>query len=135
MTHEEYAWGMPDAEGIALGLQVVSADGPCAYHIAIANRSEHPRAVVLFATLDSRIRTRIVARQAGSEDVRPAVLPPVPVTSNIRISIALDPGQVVERPGTPAQFKLTGDAVVHVVLGGVTARPDELRSGEVPVRL
>jgi len=135
MSSDDYAWGSPDAEGIALGLKVVSANGSCAYRIAVANRSAEPRAVVLFATLDDKIRTRIVARKQGEEAARPAVVPPIPVSSNIRIAIELAPGQVIERDGKPASFGLTGDAVVHVVLGGVKARPDELRSGEVAVTL
>jgi hypothetical protein len=136
MTAGEFAWGEPDADGIALGLTVQStgSDG-CSYRIALANRTEAPRAIVLFATLDDTIRTRLVARQGDAVDARPAVLPAVPVSSNIRIAIELAPGQIIERPGVPAKFALTGDAVVQLVVGGVKARPDELRSGEISVRL
>jgi len=134
---DEFAWGAPDPAGVVLGLKLdpTAPSGTCAYRIAVANRSAEPRQVVLFATLDDRIRTRIVARQAGSEDAQAAVVPAVPLTSNIRIVVDLAPGQVIERDGAPARFALSGDAVVQVVLGGVSAHPGELRSGEVPVVL
>jgi hypothetical protein len=132
-----FAWGAPGPAGIALGLRLDprSPPGTCAYRIAVANRSGEPKQVVLFATLDNKIRTRIIARQNGSEEVRGAVVPAVPLTSNIRIVVDLAPGQVIERTGAPAQFELSGAAVVHVVMGGVRAHPDELKSGEVPVTL
>lgn len=135
MSEVDYAWGEPDSEGIALGLKVTSANGTCAYRIAVANRSAEPRAVVLFATLDDKIRTRIVARTPSGEQARPAVVPAVPISSNIRIAIELAPGQVVERDGKVASFGVTGDVKLRVVLGGVKARPDELASGEVAVTL
>jgi hypothetical protein len=131
----DYAWGEPDAEGIALGLKVTSGSGACAYRIAVANRSSEPRAVVLFATLDDKIRTRIVAKTASGEQARPAVMPAAPISSNIRMAIELEPGQVIEREGQPASFGITGDAKVHLVLGGVPGRPEELTSGEVRVTL
>jgi len=136
-SRSDFAWGPPDPAGVVLGLSIdpSAPAGTCAYRIAVANRSAEPRQVILFATLDDRIRTRIVARQAGSEDARPAILPAVPVTSNIRIVVDLAPGQVIERDGAPARFALSGAAVVQVVMGGVPAHPDELRSGEVPVTL
>jgi hypothetical protein len=132
---DEFVWGEPDAEGIALGLAVTSAKGACAYRVAIANRSSEPRAVVLFATLDNTIRTRIVARTEHGESVLPAVMPATPVSSNIRMSIQLAPGEVVVRDGKPAAFGLFGPAKLHVVMGGVKARPDELTSGQVDVTL
>jgi hypothetical protein len=131
----DYTWGEPDSEGIALGLAVESAGRTCRYRVAIANRSQQPRAVVLFATLDNKFRTRIIARSGALEEVRPAIVPAVPVSSNIRIGIELAPGQVVERDGHPATFGLSGDAQLQIVLGGVSARPDELTSGAVPVTL
>ena len=133
----EFAWGAPDPAGLTIGLKVdpASPDGTCAYRIAVANRSTEPRQVVLFAVLDDRVRTRIVARQAGAEDARPAIVPSRPITANVRMVVDLAPGQVIERDGTPARFGLAGDAVVHVVMGGVQGHPDELRSGEVPVKL
>jgi hypothetical protein len=134
---DEFAWGTPDPAGVAIGLKIDprAPAGTCAYRIAVANRSAEPRQVVLFATLDDKIRTRIVARQAGTEDARGAIVPAVPLTSNVRIVVDLAPGQVIERDGAPARFALSGDAVVQVVMGGVRAHPDELRSGEVPVVL
>jgi hypothetical protein len=132
-----FAWGAPGPAGVVLGLRVdpSAPAGTCAYRIAVANRSTEPRQVVLFATLDDKIRTRIVARQAGSEDAQAAIVPAVPLTSNIRIVVDLAPGQVVERDGKPARFAMSGDAVVQVVMGGVPGHPDELWSGEVPVVL
>jgi hypothetical protein len=137
MTSLEFAWGAPDPAGIAIGLALepMAAAGTCAYRIAVANRSGEPRQVVLFATLDNKIRTRVVARQDGREDALPAIVPAVPLSSNVRLVIDLAPGQVIERAGKPARFKLSGPAVVHVVMGGVPGYPDELRSGEVPVSL
>lgn len=131
----EFAWGAPDADGIALGLKIEGANGACRYRIAIANRSAEPRAVVLFATLDNKIRTRIVAKTGEREDARPAIVPPIPISSNIRITIDLAPGQVVEREGKPAMFEVSGEANLQLVLGGVPSRPDELKSGEVAVTL
>jgi hypothetical protein len=131
---DDYAWGAPDAEGIALGLKVIdSASG--AYRIGVANRSSEPRAVVLFATLDDKIRTRIIARQAGREEIDAAIVPSPAPSSNVRIVVEVPPGQVVERDGVRAKFQLTGDVTLQLVLGGVKARPDLLLSGEVPVTL
>lgn len=137
MVTTDFAWGPVDPAGVALGLRIDphAPAGTCAFRIAVANRSAEPRQVVLFATLDDRIRTRIVAKQGGSEEIQGAVVPAVPVTSNVRIVVDLAPGQVVERDGTPARFSLSGDATVHVVMGGVRAHPAELKSGEVPVVL
>jgi len=135
-SRSEFAWGAPDPAGVAIGLALQPAPaGTCAYRIAVANRSAEPRQVVLFATLDDKIRTRIIARQDGGEHALPAIVPAVPLTSNIRIVVELAPGQVIEREGEPARFKLSGDAVIQVVMGGVPAYPAELRSGEVPVKL
>lgn len=133
----EFAWGAPDADGVAIGI-AIAGEAPadrCVYRIAVANQSAEPRQVVLFATLDDRIRTRIVARQGDGEEVRPAVMPGAAVSANVRIVVDLAPGQIVERDATPARFAIAGDAVVQVVLGGVPAHPAELRSAEVPVRL
>jgi hypothetical protein len=131
---DDYSWGSPDAEGIALGLKVIDgARG--AYRIAVANRSSEPRAVVLFATLDDKIRTRIIARQSGREEVDAAVVPSPAPSSNVRIVVEVPPGHVIERDGVPTQFQLTGDVTLQVVLGGVKARPDLLVSGEVPAKL
>jgi hypothetical protein len=132
---EDFAWGTPDHEGIALGLKVTSAAGKVVYRIGVANRSSEPRAVVLFATLDDKIRTRIIARQAGREEVDAAIVPAAPISSNVRIVVEVPPGQVVERDGASPQFKLTGDVVLQVVLGGVKAKPDLLKSGEVSAKL
>ena len=137
MTSTDFAWGPADPAGVVLGLKIDphAPAGTCEYRIAVANRSGEPRQVVLFATLDDRIRTRIVARQGGSEEAQGAVVPAVPLTSNVRIVVDLAPGQVIERDGAPAHFTLAGDAVVQVVMGGVSAHPAELKSGEVPVVL
>jgi hypothetical protein len=128
----DFAWGQPDADGIALGLKVI--DG-ARYRVGIANRSSEPRAVVLFATLDDKIRTRIIARQAGREEVDAAIVPSPAPTSNVRIVVEVPPGQVVERDGVPAKFKLSGDVTLQLVLGGVKGKPDLLLSGEVPATL
>ncbi len=133
-TNDDYAWGAPDADGIALGLKLIDS-AKRAYRIAVANRSSEPRAVVLFATLDDKIRTRIIARQAGHEEVDAAIVPSPAPSSNVRIVVEVPPGQVVERDGVPATFKLTGDVTLQVVLGGVKAKPDLLLSGEVPATL
>jgi hypothetical protein len=130
----DFAWGAADAEGIALGLKVIdSARG--SYRIAVANRSAEPRAVVLFATLDDKIRTRIIARQAGKEEVDAAIVPQAAVSSNVRIVVEVQPGTVVERDAAKPKFKLTGDVTLQVVLGGVKAKPDLLLSGEVSAKL
>ena len=131
---DDYAWGAQDAEGIALGLKVIDASAG-AYRIAVANRSPEPRAVVLFATLDDKIRTRIIARQAGTEEVDAAIVPSPAPSSNVRIVIELPPGQIAERDGVKPSFKLTGDVTLQVVVGGVKAKPDLLLSGEVPAKL
>jgi hypothetical protein len=129
---DAYAWGEPDADGIALGLSVTSIKS---YRIAIANRSSEPRAVVVFATLDDKFRTRIIARQADREEAAGAIGPAVPISSNVRIVIELAPGQIVEREGLPAKFKLTGEVTLQAVLGGVQARPELLTSGQVSATL
>ena len=135
-SSEGYAWGAPDDSGVALGLKVDrSVPGACEYRIALANHAPEPRAVVLFAALDDRIRTRIVARQGDAEAQRPAVLPGAAIASNVRMIVELAPGQVLERAGTPADFDLVGEATVQLVMGGVKAQPTELRSGEVFVSL
>jgi hypothetical protein len=131
---DDFAWGAADAEGIALGLKVIdSANG--AYRIAVANRSPEPRAVVLFATLDDKIRTRIIARQGGKEEVDAAIVPQAALSSNVRIVVDVQPGKVVERDAVRPKFKLTGDVTLQVVLGGVKGKPDLLLSGEVPAKL
>jgi len=127
---DDYAWGQPDADGIALGLQVADA-ARGAYRIAVANRSPEPRTVVLFARGDDKIRTRIIARQAGTEEVAAAIATP----SDERIVIELPPGQVAERDGASPSFSLSGDVTLQLVLGGVEEKPDLLLSGEVSARL
>jgi hypothetical protein len=129
------AWGTPDAQGIAVGLDVAPGTSPLAYKVSIANRSTEKRQVVLFATLDGKIRTRIVARQGGKEETRPAIMPARPVTSNYAIQIELAPGQVVTQDGSPATFELKGNATVRVVHGGVPNHPAEVASGEVTLEL
>ena len=109
--------------------------GPLAYQIAFANRSDHAQKVVLFATLDDKIRTRIIARQSGREEIDAAIVPSPAPSSNVRIVVEVPPGQVVERDGVPASFQLTGDVTLQLVLGGVKAKPDLLLSGEVAVTL
>lgn len=131
----ELTFGEPDARGIAIGLAVTGTRGALAYQVAFANRSDHAQKVVLFATLDGRIRTRIVARQSGAEETRPAIMPAVPVTSRYAIEVELAPGQVLVRDGVPASFDLVGDAVVYAVHGGVAALPSEIKSGEIAVTL
>jgi hypothetical protein len=131
-SSDEPAWGVADPEGFALGLRVAAGGD---YTVAFANRSDQPRQLVVFATLDGKIRTRLVARQGEAVEARPAILPARPVTANIRIVVELAPGQVVERPGAPMQFSLRGDAVLQAVLGGVPGHPAELWSGEVHITL
>jgi len=131
---DDYAWGAPDGEGIALGLKVIDAQAG-AYRIAVANRSPEPRAVVLFATLDDKIRTRLIARQAGVEEVDAAIVPSPAPSSNVRIVIELPPGQVVERDGVKPSFRLTGDVTLQAVIGGVKGKPELLLSGEVQTKL
>ena len=132
----DFAWGHTNAEGIALGVafERVTSSG-CEYRIAIGNRSNEPRAVVLFATLDNTFRTRIVARQGDNVVARPAVRPPVLTTSNVRLVVEVAPREVLVRAGAPASFGLEGAASLHVVLGGVPGQPVELTSGEVDVSL
>jgi hypothetical protein len=131
---DDYAWGTPDAEGIALGLKVIDASAG-AYRIAVANRSPEPRAVVLFATLDDKIRTRIIARQSGTEEIDAAIVPQPAPSSNVRIVLEIPPGQIAERDGVKPRFNLTGDVTLQVVLGGVKGKPNLLLSGEVTARL
>jgi len=129
-----FAWGAADGDGIALGLDVDASTG-LHYRIAVANRSTEPRRVVLFAALDNTYRTRIVARQGDTMVARPAVKPAVAVANNIRIVVELAPGEVLVRDGAPASFGLTGEAALHLVVGGTPAHADELTSGEVVVSL
>src|SRR5262245_39252109 len=99
---DDYAWGAPDLDGIALGLRVTNSGGRLAYRIALANRSSEPRAVVVFAVLDDRIRARIIARHDGREESSGAILPRLPISSNVRMIVELAPGQIVEHEGAPA---------------------------------
>ncbi|MEO8703533.1 MAG: hypothetical protein ABI867_26025 [Kofleriaceae bacterium] len=131
---EDSAWGTPDAHGISFGLKVMAAN-PLSYRVSIANRSPVRREVTLFATLDGKIRTRLVAKQAGVEQERPAIMPPRPVTSNYAIKIELAPGEIIVREGQPVRFELSGEIMMHLVHGGVPAHPAEITSGEVAVTL
>ena len=137
MTSTDFAWGSADAGGVVLGLKIDphAPAGTCAYRIAVANRSAEPRQVVLFATLDDKIRTRIIARQAGTEEVSAAIMPQPAPSANVRIVLEIPPGQIVERDGVKPKFKLAGEVTLQVVLGGVKGKPDLLLSGEVPATL
>jgi len=128
-------WGSPDARGIALGLEVTGTQAPVAYRIAFANHSATSQKLVLFATLDGRIRTRLVARQGTAEEVRPAIMPAVPISTRYAIEVELAPGETIVRDGVPASFDLVGDAIVFAVHGGVPALPAEIKSGEIAVQL
>jgi hypothetical protein len=130
----EPAWGTPDERGISIGLRISTAN-PLAYRVAIANRSPKQREVILFATLDGKIRTRLVAKQGDVVETRPAIMPPRPVTSNYSIAITLEPGEVIEREGQPVRFELGGEATLSLVHGGVPAHPAEITSGEIAVTL
>lgn len=135
MTTPQLAWGPPDATGIAVGLGVISAHGKLVYQVGFANRSTEKRHVTLFATLDGRIRTRLVAVQGTTIETRPAIMPAQPITAKYSIDVDLAPGEVVVRDGTPARFELTGAAQIHVAYGGVSAHPIEIHSGDVAVDL
>lgn len=129
-----FAWGEPDASGVAVGLRVPEDQRPhtpgvLRYQIGVRNLGDVPRRVVLMATLDGRVRSRVRVRQGDATIERPAVMPAAPVSARYELAVELAPGELALRDGEPAAVGLHGEATVQYVLGGVAAAPVEIVSG------
>ncbi len=132
---DTFSWGAEGCGGVAVGLALgvhrVEGGQPVPYRIAIANRSQEPKGVVLCNGTDLTYRTRISIAHAGVAETRPAVNFPRPTTSNVEIVVSLAPGEVHQREGFPlmAGTAWPGRRMLQIVYGGTGEQRCEVRCG------
>lgn len=117
-----YSWGQKGCDGIYMGIRLtaksIKSSEELSYGLAFSNRSSNPKTLVLFFSLDDTFRTRLVilGSEPGQKIIKPAVRPPIPTGAPFKIEVTLQPGETIEKPGSPLRIdpRLTGSVSVFV---------------------